>query len=210
MRAMEPFHFFLRFFFLKQGRWSHRSLPTALVGIYALYLFFKRNNSSLPESGTTLHLIISSPNRHTYLMVAFWRFWNGKNYGLDASCRVYREPYNLYWEEPTESGARSTKKLSGVDHQASFFSHTGILPSFPFSFLALMCSLLALRLPFLTERYPHTIIPHLSHPPSLPAVSYAWRKEKGLYARQAIAIAMRFRWTTKIVECCIFRRRLSH
>lgn len=182
MRAMEPFHFFPRFLF--ETRAVISSLSTHGPGRQLCsfpFFIFQEKKSSLPESGTTLHLIISSPSRHTG---SFWRFWYGKNDGLDASCRVYREPYNLYWEEPTESGGyrflfppafhnhttfcytRSTKKLGGVDHQASFFSHIGIPPSFPFSFLTPMCSILALRLPFLTERYPHTIIPHLSHPPS--------------------------------------------
>lgn len=106
--------------------------------------------------------------------------------GLTRHAGFTGNSYNLYWKEPTESGGfcflflpafhnhtsffcyiQSTKKLGGVGHQASFFSHIGVPPSFPFSFLTPMRSILALRLPFLTERYPHTIICHL--PRSLPS-----------------------------------------
>lgn len=115
-----------------------------------LFLYFSREkptfNPSLPDFTSN-----NIQPEQTYISHgSFLKIVNGKNYGLDASCRVYRKPY---WEEPTEGGGfrflflpafddhttfcytGSTKKLGGVDHQASFFSHIGIPPSFPFSFL---------------------------------------------------------------------------
>lgn len=60
---------------------------------------------------------------------------------IDASCRVYREPYKHLCtaKEPTQS----------VGQPASAF--------YDLTTLGYICYMLAIRLPFLTERYSHKI-----------------------------------------------------
>lgn len=72
MRAMERFHFFPRFLFETRAVISSLCPGRQLCSFP--FFIFQEKKSSLPESGTTLHLIISSPSRHTYLMVAFEDF----------------------------------------------------------------------------------------------------------------------------------------
>lgn len=104
-RAMELFHFFSRFLF--ENKTGDLTAPYPRPWS-AVMLFFNRSREiatfipSLPEAGTTLHLVISSPSRYISWYGSILKIVKWKDCGLDASCRVYREPYNLYREEPTE------------------------------------------------------------------------------------------------------------